>query len=110
TGVGEETTLRADGGLRKSNAANVADKEPTFRDCPAGKSSTTDSMIYFLPPTCLITLQGFPTATRLAGTSRTTTRPAPITLLSPIGTPGQTTQRPPRHTLLPMLTGLADSS
>src|SRR2546422_1439639 len=48
--------------------------------------------------TVLITRQGLPTATRLAGMSRTTTLPAPMTLLSPIVTPGQMRHRPPSQT------------
>lgn len=36
-----------------------------------------------------------------------TTRPAPITQLSPIVTPGQTTTFAPNHQSLPMVTGFA---
>ena len=35
--------------------------------------------------------------------------PAPMTVLSPIVTPGQMTQLPPSQTLFPMATGLAAS-
>ena len=46
-----------------------------------------------------ITLQGFPTATQFPGTELVTTLPAPITLFSPIVTPGRRIQPPPIHTL-----------
>ena len=56
-----------------------------------------------------MTLQGFPTATTFDGISFVTTLPAPITVLSPIVTPGNTITFPPIHTLLPTLIGLAYS-
>jgi hypothetical protein len=62
------------------------------------------------PMFSLMTRQGFPTATRLARTSRTATLPAPITVLSPIVTPGQIKQPPPSQTLCPIVTGFAASS
>ena len=72
---------------------------------------TINSRLYpYLAGISLVTRQGFPTATRFAGTSRTTTLPAPITLLSPMVTPGQMTQLPPSHTLFPIVTGFANSS
>ena len=51
-----------------------------------------------------ITRQGLPAATDRAGMSRVTTLPAPMTLPSPMCTPGITTQLPPIHTLSPMVT------
>ena len=41
--------------------------------------------------------------------SLVTTLPAPITVLSPIVTPGSTVTFPPIHTLLPTVIGFADS-
>ena len=56
------------------------------------------------------TRQGLPTATTPAGMSLVTTDPAPMTLLSPMVTPGQMTTLPPIQTLLPMRTGLPNST
>ena len=56
------------------------------------------------------TRQGLPTATTPAGISLVTTDPAPMTLLSPMVTPGQMTTLPPIQTLLPMRTGLPNST
>ena len=53
-----------------------------------------------------MTLHGLPAATVLAGMSLTTTLPAPMTQLSPMVTPGQTTTPVPNHTLLPTEMGL----
>lgn len=58
----------------------------------------------------LITLHGLPTATLFSGISFVTTLPAPITQLSPIFTPGNTTTFPPIHTLFPTSIGLAYSN
>src|SRR5690625_6941705 len=52
-----------------------------------------------------ITLHGLPAAKLLLGISFTTTLPAPITQLSPIVTPGQTTTFAPSQQSLPTLTG-----
>src|SRR5687768_14418492 len=57
-----------------------------------------------------ITLQGLPAANTSAGISLVTTLPAPITLRSPMFTPGQITALPPTHTSSPMVMGLANSS
>src|SRR5215212_11213602 len=51
------------------------------------------------------TRAGFPTAITSAGMCRVTIEPAPITLLSPMVTPGQTMTPPPSHTLSPMAMG-----
>ena len=59
---------------------------------------------------CFITLQGFPTATTFDGISLFTTLPAPITVLSPIVTPGSTITFPPIHTLFPTFIGFAYSN
>ena len=56
------------------------------------------------------TRQGLPTATLLAGMSRVTTLPAPMTQLSPMVTPGKTVQLPPNQTLLPTVIGFANST
>ena len=56
------------------------------------------------------TRQGLPTATTPAGISLVTTDPAPMTLLSPMVTPGQMTTLPPIQTLLPIRTGLPNST
>jgi len=53
------------------------------------------------------TLQGFPTAKTLSGTSLVTTLPAPIVTLLPMVTPGSMTVLPPIQTLSPIFTGLA---
>ena len=53
---------------------------------------------------------GLPTATTLARTSRVTTEPASMTLLSPMLTPGRAVAPPPIHTLSPIVMGLAASS
>ena len=54
-----------------------------------------------------ITLHGFPTATQFGGIVRFTTLPAPITLFSPMVTPGRRIQPPPIHTLSFISTGRA---
>ena len=54
-----------------------------------------------------ITRQGTPAAKELAGMSRVTTLPAPMTQLSPMVTPLHTTTLAPNQMLLPMVTGLA---
>ena len=51
-----------------------------------------------------MTLQGLPAATELAGISRVTTLPAPMTLFSPMVTPGQMTLLAPIQQLSPMVT------
>ena len=51
--------------------------------------------------------QGTPAAKWLAGMSRVTTLPAPMTQLSPMVTPGQTVTFAPNQQLLPILTGRA---
>src|SRR5271155_2948968 len=56
-----------------------------------------------------MTRAGLPTATTLAGRSRTTIAPAPTTVLSPMVTPGQTITPPPSQTLLPIVIGLEPS-
>ena len=56
---------------------------------------------------CLITRQGLPTATQLAGMERATTLPAPMTLFRPIVTPGNRMAPPPIHTPSSILTGRA---
>jgi len=84
-----------------------------WRDARSGCAPTAEINLHvprLYPPTSLIIRQGLPTATRLAGMSRTTTLPAPITLLLPMVTPGQITQRPPIQTLCPIFTGFAASS
>ena len=55
------------------------------------------------------TRAGLPTATTLAGRSRTTTAPAPTTVFSPMLTPGPTITPPPSQTLFPTLIGSAAS-
>src|SRR3954452_16549648 len=60
-------------------------------------------------PSCRITLAGLPTATTSAGRFRTTTEPAPTTVLSPMLTPGHTITPPPSHTLSPIVIGSAAS-
>ena len=55
------------------------------------------------------TRQGLPTATTPEGISRVTTLPAPITVLSPIVTPGSTVTPAPIQTLLPTVIGRAIS-
>lgn len=55
----------------------------------------------------LITLQGFPAANTPDGISLVTRLPAPITVLSPIVTPGRIVTFEVTHTLLPIVTGLA---
>ena len=57
----------------------------------------------------LIILQGLPAANTSEGMSFVTTLPAPITVRSPILTPGQITALPPIQTSSPMAMGLADS-
>ena len=57
-----------------------------------------------------MTRQGFPAASTPAGISRVTTLPAPMTVLSPIVTPGLITVCPPIQTWLPMRTGFPYSS
>ena len=57
---------------------------------------------------CLITRQGFPTATQSAGMERVTTLPAPMTLLRPIVTPGKIMAPPPIHTLSSIFMGSAN--
>ena len=52
-----------------------------------------------------ITLHGFPTATTFAGMSFVTTLPAPITLLSPIVTPGIISAPEPIQQFFPICTG-----
>ncbi len=52
---------------------------------------------------------GLPTATTTAGMLPVTTEPAPITLFSPIVTPGQTITSQPSHTLSPRVIGCAAS-
>lgn len=54
-----------------------------------------------------ITRHGTPAAKELAGISRVTTLPAPITQLSPMVTPLHTVTLADSYTLLPMRTGLA---
>ena len=54
-----------------------------------------------------MTLQGFPAANTPDGMSLVTTLPAPMTVLSPIVTPGKMVTLDVTHTLLPMVTGLA---
>ena len=56
-----------------------------------------------------ITRAGLPTATTLAGRSRTTTTPAPTTMFSPTMTPGQMITPPPSQTLSATLIGRAAS-
>ncbi len=56
-----------------------------------------------------IIFAGQPAASTLSGISFTTTEPEAITTLFPMVTPGFTTVLPPRHTLSPIFTGLADS-
>ena len=53
---------------------------------------------------------GFPPTTTLLGTSLVTTEPEATTTLSPIVTPGFTKARPSIHTLLPIVTGFANST
>lgn len=53
-----------------------------------------------------MTLQGFPTATTLDGISFVTTLPAPITVLSPIVTPGKMIAPAPIQQFLPICTGI----
>ncbi len=57
-----------------------------------------------------ITRHGLPAAMTLAGISLVTTLPAPITVFSPIVTPGSTIAPPPIHTLSPMVIGDAYSN
>lgn len=52
---------------------------------------------------------GFPPTTTLSGTSRMTTAPDATTTLFPIVTPGLITAWPPIQTLLPIVTGRANS-
>ena len=54
----------------------------------------------------LTTRQGLPTATTLEGMSFVTTEPAPMTVPSPIVTPGNTTTFAPIQQPLPMVMGL----
>lgn len=54
-----------------------------------------------------MTLHGFPAANTPDGMSLVTTLPAPMTVLSPIVTPGKMVTLDVTHTLLPMVTGLA---
>ena len=52
---------------------------------------------------CLSTLAGLPATTTFGGTSRVTTLPDPMTLLSPMVMPGLMMAPPPIHTLFPIL-------
>src|SRR5262245_23504605 len=56
-----------------------------------------------------MTRHGFPAAKTPAGIGRVTTLPAPITVRSPMLTPGQMTAPPPTQTSEPIETGLANS-
>ena len=58
----------------------------------------------------LITLHGLPAAIQSEGMSWVTTLPAPITVRSPMVTPGQTVTLPPSQQSSPILMGKADSS
>ena len=96
----------------------------------SGRLGTDDPLGYFLPkpftaaqflravemvcggqpePRERTTRQGLPTARTFAGTSRTTTLPAP-TAFSPMVTPGQTIVPPPSQTPSPIEIGNADSN
>ena len=55
------------------------------------------------------TRHGLPTAITLLGMSFVTTEPEPITVLSPIVTPGFTVTLAPSHTLLPIVIGIQNS-
>ena len=66
---------------------------------------------YILSPVAgRIILQGFPAAKTSEGIFLVTTLPAPMTVLSPIFTPGQITTLPPSHTSFPIVIGLAYST
>ena len=54
-----------------------------------------------------ITRHGFPTARQFAGMERVTTLPAPMTVFSPIVTPGRMMTPPPIHAPSSILTGRA---
>ncbi len=56
-----------------------------------------------------ITVAGLPATTAPAATSLVTTLPAPITVRSPIVTPGQMIDPPPIQTSSPIVTGLPNS-
>ena len=56
---------------------------------------------------CLITLQGFPTATQLSGIEWVTILPAPMTLFFTIVIPGRIIAPPPIHAPSFILTGSA---
>ncbi len=56
-----------------------------------------------------MTLQGFPTAITLSGMSLVTTLPAPMVTFEPMLIPGQIITPPPSQTLLPIVTGAANS-
>src|SRR5688572_13567742 len=74
------------------------------RAIPIGVGVETNQVIR------LITLQGLPAAKTASGMSRVTTLPAPMTVRSPMATPGQMMAAPPTQTSEPMLMGLANSS
>jgi hypothetical protein len=57
-----------------------------------------------------MTRQGLPAATTFEGMSLVTMLPAPMTVFSPIVTPGQTMAPPPSQTLGPTVIGAALSS
>ena len=68
------------------------------------------SGLYFMLSASVIsrmTRQGTPAAKEFAGMSFVTTLPAPMTQLSPIVTPEQTTTFAPNQMFEPMVTGLA---
>ena len=56
-----------------------------------------------------MTRHGLPAAKTPVGMSRVTTLPAPMTVRSPMVTPGQMIAPPPTHTSAPIVTGLPNS-
>jgi hypothetical protein len=81
-----------------------AAKASILESPPVGQSGVSrTSANHAVCTSCLSTLAGLPATTTFGGTSRVTTLPDPMTLLSPMVMPGLMMAPPPIHTLFPIL-------